>query len=52
MTTQTQFIASWKPSLQLAGTTLGYSGPKCSPKHLDQGDFKGKNLHPHISLIA
>lgn len=42
MDTQTQFIASWKPLLQLAGTTLRYSGPKCSPKHLDQGDFKCK----------
>jgi hypothetical protein len=30
-TTQTQFIDIWKSLIQLSGTILSFSGPKCHP---------------------
>jgi hypothetical protein len=40
-----QSVANLKSLFQLAGTTLRYLSPKCRPKYLEQGAFKGKKLH-------
>ena len=38
-----------KSLFQFAETLFRYSGPKCSPKHLDQGVFQGKR--PHLVIL-